>query len=50
MIFSHCGRSNTNGLTWEEGKTLLRENIHPKDLQDAFLDQLYALKQGDMCD
>ncbi|CAL5401558.1 unnamed protein product [Camellia sinensis] len=42
-MFSHCGRSKTSGLTWEEGKALLRENIRLRDLQDDFLDQLYAL-------
>ena len=48
MMFSHCGRSYTSGLTWEEGKALLREKIHLTDLQDDFLDQFYTLEQGNM--
>lgn len=48
IMISHLGRCYANGLTWEEGKTLLIE-ILLRNLHNDFLKQLYTLKQGDLC-
>jgi hypothetical protein len=50
MMFPRHGRSYTSGLTWQDGKVLLEEAILRQHLQHSFLDQLYTLEQGDMCD
>lgn len=47
-MISHLERRYASGLTWEEGKTLLIE-ILLRNLHKDFLEQLYTLKQGDLC-
>lgn len=48
IMISNLERCYASGLTWEEGKTLLIE-ILLRNLHKDFLEQLYTLKQGDLC-